>query len=311
MNMKRLMPGQQGFSLGMVLIVAAVLGVGSLALSTLIVNARRQAAVVETRATIENIRGSLKLVLASSASCSCQLDPEKNTASASGLVVNTTDPTPADIDMAEFRLGCDFASADKTFLKVNTAVPNFQPTVIPTRIQVRGLKSVGAPVYTGTLAISFRDPNDTQTFLLNLPLQLAVDPTAGTPSARPTDSCAMASGGIATCPSGWVMVGSPGVLGTFCVQETRRAAATQFNAVTTCGQLIPAGYGRARLCDYASLFAACSIAGVSNITAGSGEWANMYFAPSGNLIGLIGGVGSCSGFSFTSLSSSLPFRCCL
>lgn len=302
---------QKGFSLPIVLAVAFALAFGVLSFSFLLVNASHQTAIVEARADIDSIRDSVQLVLSSPASCACQVDPSQNTPSASGLTVNTTVPSPADVILQELRLGCDFATASKMFLKINTPVPNSRAGLVPTAIKITGLSSVATATYSGTLAVSFSSPSASKGFSLTLPLQISVNPTAGTPSARPTQACAVASGGISSCPTGWTMVGTPSILGTFCVEQNLHPAASQFSAVTTCGQLAPAGFGRARLCDYASLYTACAVAGMSGIATGGGEWSDVYYALTGNYSGLIAGVGSCSGFSFTSLSTALPYRCCL
>ncbi len=139
-----------------------------------------------------------------------------------------------------------------------------------------------------------------------------VDPTsaAATPSSAIVERCKGKSvpGVVTACPPLMTIVGTPGQFGSFCIDQVQRAAAQYMNAKTICGNYREPGYGPSRLCDHNQWLAAC-LANTDPSFLDGWEW--IADNDDGGSITLGGSPGNCSPNSSATLSTPMPYRCCV
>lgn len=118
---------------------------------------------------------------------------------------------------------------------------------------------------------------------------------------------------VNTCPSGWSMVGQPGLTGTYCISAAPRGPDTYQNANQDCGNYI-AGIGVAHICNNNEWYAACKVGGVPALTSipGNYEWNAEYSQDRSHavVIGKANCEDSTANRTETSLSKPHGYRCC-
>ena len=121
-----------------------------------------------------------------------------------------------------------------------------------------------------------------------------------------TTQTTASSGGIATCPTGFSMIGTAGKRGTFCIDTTQRTAALFYAAKTTCNNL-SLSEGKAVLCSHDEWFEACN-SGLPTGMTGDWEWVSAWtFGFGAHVAGNTG----CSDLYYYDTNTTRGFRCCV
>ncbi|HEX7674642.1 MAG TPA: hypothetical protein VF412_10745 [Bdellovibrio sp.] len=119
------------------------------------------------------------------------------------------------------------------------------------------------------------------------------------------------SSGVASCPSGFTLVGPVGGANSYCISTATETATTYWSAWTTCSGKNTGGRGYARLCSIGDWMVACNNGGISGFATAQ-QWVQDSSASdmaSYNKALLMGG-GSCTGLGVDTISNNNSFRCC-
>lgn len=191
--------------------------------------------------------------------CACNLDRDANAPRAAVLSIDTTNPNPPDIDLRVLRSSCDFAAADNILAESALPLPRSTSRIDVDRVLLRNLRPIDAANrYSADLVVSFRSTGASHK-PISIGMVLEIDPNSGSPSSRKIVNCGFpASKNVVSCPAGMELIGSPGAVGTFCVETTPRPPpATYSAAVATCQSLPANPIGTYRICPIEKLTIAC------------------------------------------------------
>lgn len=229
--------------------------------------------------------------------CSCQWN---------GIQVNTS--TLAPVSLNELRSGCDLSMPE------NRVFVTGQKDV--TGIQLTGLELTGNQTLKGYLVVNRRQdgPGDPPVSVL---VNVRFNPAA--PGAtKPITRCSAARTGtfLSACPSGYALVGEPGMSSTFCVQTTT-VQGTYPEGYTKCPQHGNSMYGMPRKCFNGDWYRACKAGAFS---VGAWEWtlgnavqespdATVFTSGWGGAMG--GGPEGCESIGVRPLDEINGVRCCI
>ena len=164
--------------------------------------------------------------------------------------------------------------------------------------------------YSGQLPANFPNDNETQSVSDLSGLTCSTDQIAKYDGSQwVCADGAGGGGGITSCPSGFVLIGPPGVASSFCISENEEASANYQTARTNCFNTNTNGMGYAHLCSHSEWFKACRSGQASGMT---GNWERVDdLAVSGNLDAFVAGSSNCNSLAGWDVVGSHPFRCCL
>lgn len=329
---------ERGMSLVSLLVVAAIVGMTLVLTLQLYGTQLNMNRFMEQKSDIVDMKAQLLHILADPAICTCQVNPNLTTdpgVDKQGLYFNST-ATNQSITLNSIRAGC--AASDPAVIKVAQPYGNNGATV--TGIQLTNLSPTGVlGQWYGKWNVQIQANGKTMR-PVEVSQFFAIDPTAlaTTPSHVFISPClstevnsAGGIGSLGSCPSGgasgpWHMIGQPGMIGTYCIQETEQPAATYFAAKAACANMLTAeGYGPAHICEHNEWISACSATGMPNM-AGNWQWVEDLDGDYGSLHGGTGvtnddyctnAPASCKTVCYGSVNSSdnirpsNKFRCCI
>lgn len=294
---------QSGSALMMALIFVAFAAVVAGAWSVLHDRQLKSYKLIEQRSELNDLRFTLETQFRETTSCGCLL-------STPAFTVNTTLTDGSQVlTVPQIRLNECVPSSPNI-----VAVDQFISGMTVTQIALVDLRAETPTTWNGRWQIRLSN-------ILGLPEQylimnqsVALDPVtlASTPTATRILSCVSRIAGrvVDTCAAGWVRVGPPGAVGTFCVDQNERAALTQSEAVVACGSVVnqPNNSGPAHLCNHTEWYSACRLATDMGGKTDNFEW-NTEFGGANNRIVASGG-GSCEATESRLRNSPTTFRCC-
>jgi hypothetical protein len=120
-----------------------------------------------------------------------------------------------------------------------------------------------------------------------------------------TQTTAAPNIGLASCPSGFTMIGTSGKRGTYCIDTTERTASTWLTAKQTCFNLNLAE-GAAMMCDHSEWYKAC-LAGTPTGMTGNWEWVDEIHYAGAEMAG----SANCDSLNNANFTNSYVFRCCV
>jgi hypothetical protein len=242
------------------MISMALLTIGAATLATLVTGQSKQIANAGQKLELMDLKNQLVSLVLNVDSCSCQFDPAIHTAVASSLKFDSAALNIPDINLTELRSGCAFSDS-RTIIAEATKPLRGSPTNLKIlSVKLINIRFTGTPnEYTGQIEVVV-DPSGNTTGLRSVTSELRFlkDPASIAPN-NTIKSCMSQSmtNGITTCPTGYLLINSPGTSEAFCIEASASAAATPAVASNRCGSFQPPGFGRAHLCTADQFVAGC------------------------------------------------------
>lgn len=294
---------QSGSALMMALIFVAFAAVVAGAWSVLHDRQLKSYKLIEQRTELNDLLFTLETQFRETTSCGCLL-------SSPTFTVNTTLTDGSQIlSVPQIKLN-ECVPASPNIVAVDQVIAGMTVT----NIELVDLRAETPTTWNGRWQIRLSN-------ILGLPEQylimnqsVALDPItlAATPTATRILSCVSRIAGrvVNTCAPGWVRVGPPGAIGTFCIDQNERPELTQSDAVVACGSVVnqPNNSGPAHLCNHSEWYSACRLAADMNGKTDNFEW-NTEFGGAVNRIVASGG-GSCEATESRTRTLPTTFRCC-
>lgn len=180
-----------GFSLVSTIVALGITGIIISAMASLFTFQHREMRGLKQKMASVNLNQYVLRAFQNPKNCSCHLDPTKNPTSLSPLTINTTTSVPQAINLGTLRNGCDFGITTNIIAEVDGIVPNSAGLTVKS-VGIRNILPTGsANEYQGTLILDYHQESvGTALNPVSLDLVFTVDPTSGTPAARPIDLCA-------------------------------------------------------------------------------------------------------------------------
>ncbi len=232
--------------------------------------------------------------------CTCQFQ---------GLTVNPS--APEDLNLPLVRSGCDLTSTDNQIFATGREGV--------TGIRIANMARTGFGTMTAELIVQ-RDVDAPALAPIRVPLSINFDPGAAAPQ-KPITSCSAtstSSNTLQACPTGFVLVGDPGLRSSFCVQQVP-SRGNYGEHYTYCLQPTDRRYGFAVKCFNADWYRACR-SGAFTVAIGQWEWTlgnamnpspDTTVVTSGYGAVLGGGPTGCNSTGARPLNESNYIRCCI
>lgn len=289
-------------------IVAMAISIGVILVAMqMMTNQNRLILGASQKLDMSELQGLIQQAFRDVSTCSCQLNPSKNTSIASQLSINPS--APDTINMGTLRSSCNFTSITNIVAKAGQRLPNSTNHLDVASVTIEQIKSTGTPnTFQGNLMVKITGLTELAgADRVSAPVFFSVDSTQGTPTSRPISICIGDGPGIGVdhCPAGWTMVGPPKIAGTYCMENSPRAARDLVSALADCPLTKPLGRNAAQMCLRDQLGLACVLGTFSGMPGA--EFFNQNFAPGAQP--LVVNSGGCSDISGG--GSTAPYRCCV
>ena len=179
----------RGFSLVSTLIAVSIVGTSLLTLVSMMVEQEKGTKILRQQVASANLKSFLTKVFVSSEVCGCHFDATQNTPlPPSSFNIDTTVPTPSEINLESLRSSCDFSSADNIIAEVEKEISGGLGLTVNS-IKISEIHPTGTEGrYSGHLIVNYENQGLPLRPTL-MPLVLAIDLSSGTDSARPIQSC--------------------------------------------------------------------------------------------------------------------------
>ncbi len=250
---------QGGFTLVEALIGAALLLFALIGMGTLHFESVRLARQNELQAAVVMREAYINRILSDPELCRCNL----TTLDTRSLSVNTTTIASPDIDLRYVRDTCDFSATNNFAVRETQDLAGITGLRVQS-VRLRGIAKTSATGnrYTAFVETSVIAPNTSGFRPLRNFVTFDIDPTAGSPAARPIRDCVgrnvLASGLSITCPPSHVQMGPfPGNNSIACIERAVRPARTRAEALVECYNTTYPGFPRSRLCYVWDMMTAC------------------------------------------------------
>lgn len=315
---------RNGMSLLEVLLAMAILAVIMTSTSDLMVNMTKMNKMAAQHIDEVDLKMMMNITLLNKSvdMCASQVNPtnpgNSSNPNLSNLYFDASHPGGTiSIDLRAFRLAPTYSPGaiyiQSAVAPVEPSAPGLSTTAHGLRILKIAIKNLipasgGSNRWQGQWTVELENPDGTPV----APIQISQDFYINAQSLKndPThafiDGCVTHGvvGFVASCPSGYTMIGQSSQIGTFCIDSSARSATNYWSAKSTCAAQSPAGFGPAHLCDQSESYIACS--------TGGGPSGQEVFIDEFDSDGAVtAGRNSCDWTGYMDFTSSEPFRCCL
>lgn len=223
--------------------------------------------------------------------------------------LSTTTPTvksPSVIDFGTTPLYEGLDATSSVLAVAGTPLSNSTNGVVVEKIFFKDITATGIPnQYKGFFEIKFLN----STLVRPLP-PVRVQQVFTTDNASASAAVQYCGSGLLACPAGFVLVGNPNEISSFCIEKDTHGAVTSwYNAQNACIGLQDPELGRARLCTWSEWKTACNYGTGINSIGSIYEWVSESY--SADNLGFVVGNPSCNiqyGAAINSSTSS--YRCC-